>query len=394
MPVSTVPKPRELNTRWTGRRKTPAAERGSSPAHRPKSVSFSASSPSPVTAETRTIGASARNVPASSERTSSSARSTSSASTMSTLLSATKPVATPSSSMIWRCSRVCGITPSSAATTSTTRSMPLAPATMLRMKRSCPGTSTMPTVRPSGISMGAKPRSIVRPRSFSSLRRSGSMPVKARTRLDLPWSMCPAVPMTMGRMSTVRSRPPDSRRPGGPDHTVSGAVRIPRSMDSGAPFPHAAALAARDLRESGAPRRPRRRLRLPEPRRHQGPRRLCLLRRRGLGHRRAAPAGRRSRGSSSRASRASRGATRAAGRSPTCSPTPTPTVPEERRPARPRCSTCCAGTPRTRAAPSSPSRWRRARTRCPRTRSPCSRSGTGACPCGSSSGSRPRTTGA
>ena len=43
---------------------------------------------------------------------------------------------------MWKCSRVCGITDSSAATTSSTASMPWAPASMLRTKRSWPGTST------------------------------------------------------------------------------------------------------------------------------------------------------------------------------------------------------------------------------------------------------------
>ena len=41
-----------------------------------------------------------------------------------------------------KCSRVCGITDSSAAMTSRTQSMPLAPASMFRMNRSWPGTST------------------------------------------------------------------------------------------------------------------------------------------------------------------------------------------------------------------------------------------------------------
>ena len=66
------------------------------------------------------------------------------------MVSATTPRAMPSSPQMSRCSRVCGITPSSAATTSTTRSMPTAPATMVRTKRSCPGTSTTPTVSPVG----------------------------------------------------------------------------------------------------------------------------------------------------------------------------------------------------------------------------------------------------
>src|SRR5436305_169444 len=35
------------------------------------------------------------------------------------------------------------------------------------------------------------------PLCFSSLRRSVSMPVKARTKADLPWSIWPAVPAMM-----------------------------------------------------------------------------------------------------------------------------------------------------------------------------------------------------
>ena len=49
---------------------------------------------------------------------------------------------------------------------------------------------------------GAKPSSMVMPRSFSSGRRSVSTPVRARTRAVLPWSMWPAVPITMERMRT------------------------------------------------------------------------------------------------------------------------------------------------------------------------------------------------
>ena len=45
---------------------------------------------------------------------------------------------TPSSSQIAACSRVCGMTPSSAATTSSTRSSPVAPATIVRTKRLVP----------------------------------------------------------------------------------------------------------------------------------------------------------------------------------------------------------------------------------------------------------------
>ena len=42
----------------------------------------------------------------------------------------------------------------------------------------------------------AKPNSMVMPRNFSSGKRSGSVPVSARTKLLLPWSTWPAVPIT------------------------------------------------------------------------------------------------------------------------------------------------------------------------------------------------------
>ncbi len=57
----------------------------------------------------------------------------------------------------------------------------------------------------------AKPRSMVMPRSFSSWRRSGSMPVRALTRVDLPWSTWPAVPMT----NKPHPLPPLRQRRGG-----------------------------------------------------------------------------------------------------------------------------------------------------------------------------------
>src|SRR5262249_32777798 len=48
---------------------------------------------------------------------------------------------------------------------------------------------------------------MVSPRSCSSGRRSGSMPVSALTRLLLPWSMCPAVPTTTGWMVRAMAGP-------------------------------------------------------------------------------------------------------------------------------------------------------------------------------------------
>ena len=95
-------------------------------------------------AEQGTTGAPSRKVPSSTRDRSSATSSSHSASTRSILVRATSPFCTPSSWQMSRCSRVWGMTPSSAATTSITRSRPPAPATMLLMKRSWPGTSTMP----------------------------------------------------------------------------------------------------------------------------------------------------------------------------------------------------------------------------------------------------------
>ena len=99
-----------------------------------------------------------------------------------------------------RCSRVWGITPSSAAITSTTRSIPPTPATMVLTNRSWPGTSTIPARVPSGRLRNANPSSMEMPRSFSSFRRSVSVPVRALTSVVLPWSMWPAVPTMRWRM--------------------------------------------------------------------------------------------------------------------------------------------------------------------------------------------------
>ncbi len=112
---------------------------------------------------------------------------------------ATTPRWTPSKSRIKACSSVCGMTPSSAATTSRATLMPVAPATMRLTNRSWPGTSTMPK-RISSTWKCAKPSSMVMPRAFSSGSRSVSMPVRALTSAVLPWSMWPAVPRMRKRL--------------------------------------------------------------------------------------------------------------------------------------------------------------------------------------------------
>ncbi len=142
------------------------------------------------------MGAPSSVVPRRNPSTSSRASSSSSAVTRSAFVSATSPARLPMRFTMSMCSRVCGITPSSAATTRRTMSMPATPASIVRTKRSWPGTSTMPTDAPLGRSSRAKPSSIEMPRSFSSFSRSVSTPVSALTRAVLPWSMWPAVPRT------------------------------------------------------------------------------------------------------------------------------------------------------------------------------------------------------
>ena len=100
--------------------------------------------PSPVRAETATASLAGNSSEASISATSGSARSL--------LVTATTPVPTPSASSTAACSRVCGITPSSDAIVIRNRSIPVAPATIVRTKRSWPGTSTTDSRRPDGSS--------------------------------------------------------------------------------------------------------------------------------------------------------------------------------------------------------------------------------------------------
>ncbi len=150
VPVTTVPIPRRLNERSTKRRVASRRGRRSTRPASEASALRSSSNPSPVRALVSTTGA-----PGTSSRASSTARARVSTSTESTFVIATTPCSMPSSRTIARCSRVCGLAPSAASTTSRNRSMPVAPATMLRTNRSWPGTSTTESRRPSGSSSGA-----------------------------------------------------------------------------------------------------------------------------------------------------------------------------------------------------------------------------------------------
>ena len=175
-----------VNTRSIGRRGRAIFCRSCASLRIRSSSATSTGKPCPVYAEIGRMALPASEVGCNCSAISSCTSSSHSSSTRSAFVSATTPRRTRSRSRIARCSRVCGITPSSAATTSSAASIPPTPASIFLMKPSCPGTSTILTSRPPGSVNQAKPRSIVMPRSFSSASRSGSIPVNAFTSVDFP----------------------------------------------------------------------------------------------------------------------------------------------------------------------------------------------------------------
>ncbi len=152
VPVMTVPWPDTVNTRSTPRRNRRSSLRpGSAAASRPRCSSSAATPGSPgLAAAVRKTGAPANGVPSSRAATSFSTSISRASFARSALVNATQARRTPSSSRIARCSRVCGMMPSSAATTSRARSIPVTPEAMVRMNFSCPGTSITPSVSPPG----------------------------------------------------------------------------------------------------------------------------------------------------------------------------------------------------------------------------------------------------
>ena len=139
-------------------------------------------------------GAPSKNVSATISPTSSFTSSIHSASTRSDFVITTIPFCILNSFSMEKCSLVWGMIPSSAATTSSTRSIPPIPASMFFTNFSCPGTSIIPMRSPSSCSSWANPSSMVIPRFCSSFNRSVLTPVNALIRHVFPWSTCPAVP--------------------------------------------------------------------------------------------------------------------------------------------------------------------------------------------------------
>src|SRR6204780_96235 len=203
VPVTTAPNPRMAKARSIGIRKYCDASFSGTVDANFASSARNSSSPAPVVALTATIGASSRNEPRTNSPASSRASSNKTPSGRSALVRTTMPFRMPNNIQISKCSRVCGFMDSSEAKTKRTRSMPLTPASMFLMNLSWPGTSTKPRRTFSESWRCAKPRSMDMPRCFSSLRRSVSMPVSARTKAVLPWSIWPAVPIMMFFISTI-----------------------------------------------------------------------------------------------------------------------------------------------------------------------------------------------
>ena len=185
VPVTTVPKPFTLKTRSIGSRAGRSIGRRRTADDNCTSPDVNASSPAPVVDATLRIGASSRNEPDVSSRASSAASSCMSGSAMSHLVRTMSPARRSRSRQMSKCSRVWGITDSSAATTSITRSMPPAPASMFLTKRSWPGTSTNDRVV-SPASTWAKPRSIVMPLSPFFLQPIGIDPGEGAHQRALP----------------------------------------------------------------------------------------------------------------------------------------------------------------------------------------------------------------
>ena len=179
---------------------------------------------------------SASGVPARWARASSRARS---GSRRSLRVTTSSPWRTPSAASASTCSADWGIQPSSAATTSSTAGTGPTPASIVVTNRSCPGTSTNATSAPEGSVVQANPRSIVMPRRRSSAHRSGSIPVSARTSVDLPWSTCPAVATTC--MSSTAAASVSSASAGSARRSSRQRPRSRRPSTAGSPARSAAA---------------------------------------------------------------------------------------------------------------------------------------------------------
>ena len=127
-----------------------------------------------------------------------------------------RPCRMPSASSAARCSSAAGASPRRRRPR-TARPAPARPRPACwRRTARARGRRRRPALA-GGSAVQAKPRSMVMPRRRSSAHRSGSMPVSARTSVDLPWSTWPAVATTCisrrPRRRASRTADPHGQRP-------------------------------------------------------------------------------------------------------------------------------------------------------------------------------------
>ena len=134
VPVTTVPEPEIVKTRSIGNLGLPISRLGRAVFRTFSMISFNSSKPCPVTAETETTGAPAKRVGRIKSSISMPTNVIWSLSTRSDWVITTIACGTSIKSRMARCSRVCGLMDSLAATTSKAKSMPLTPASIFLIK--------------------------------------------------------------------------------------------------------------------------------------------------------------------------------------------------------------------------------------------------------------------
>ena len=191
----------------------------------------SSSTPTSSGAAVPTTSAAPRNVPATCSARSSCTSSRWSASTRSALVSATTPCAMPSSSRMRRCSSRLRLPAFGRGDDEQARVDRADSREHVLDEADVAGHVDERDVRRRTAAWShAKPRSIVSPRRFSSAKRSGSVPVSARTSVDLPWSTWPAVATTrVGGVASLKPAP-ECRCERGIVHRIDGAQVADRGV--------------------------------------------------------------------------------------------------------------------------------------------------------------------
>mmetsp|Transcript_1208 Transcript_1208/g.4772 ORF Transcript_1208/g.4772 Transcript_1208/m.4772 type:complete len:226 (-) Transcript_1208:448-1125(-) len=161
-------------------------------------------------------------------------------------------------------SSVCGITPSSAATTTMATSVTCAPRSRIALKAAWPGvSSTVMDLDECGMSTTNAPTCCVMPPASAAatlLERSAS------SRVVLPWSTCPITATTGGREGSSAPLPVPSRsasvrsprrsgRVTSTPHSVATSSATSIEMTSELPASMSRASSTRRMRRAGTPKR-------------------------------------------------------------------------------------------------------------------------------------------